>query len=294
MSKTKGLAVVALLASSYVLATPAPWASASSKTIQIAGIVQCKNGSQQVEGVWVNSSKGGSKFATWIWAGYTSTSKSTYAAYTASLSVSSTPTTVQLRIGCGGSSSTWGSTNTTASKSVSGSTLISATCANPSTANHANKQTCSIASNGSDSGASASALWALSKIKATSSGGDTPNGHWAGYCADFVGRAWGRSDAGYSTASAMYSGFKASGRTPSTSSSTPVGALAFYKLDASIDPPNGTDGHVNINAGLGVFVSTKGSVGDTYPIVAYRVSQYENSDRQYLGWMMPPSGWRAR
>jgi hypothetical protein len=172
---------------------------------------------------------------------------------------------------------------------VTSSRLLSATCANPSTATHHDATTCSIASNGSDNGAVTAARWALARIKAVS--GPTRNGYWSGYCTTFVYEAWaGRAQ--YKTALSMYDGFRASRRTPSFSQIPPVGALAFYKLAPVYDPMG--EGHVNIHVGLGVFVSTKGSYGDHYPIVAHRVSQYANSTHTYLGSMMPPSTWRGR
>lgn len=265
------------------------------RSIQVAGAVHCINGSQNVEGVWVNSSAGGSKWATWIWSGYTG-SANTYAAYTATLSVpwpsSSSSTSIQIRVGCGGTKQTWGSTNRTPSVNTTSSRLLSANCANPSTATHHDATTCSIASNGSDSGAITAARWALAHINAVSSGSYTTDHYWAGWCTTFVYDAWAGHRV-YRTATDMYSGFKHSGRVPSFSQVPPVGALAFYRLAPVYDPKG--EGHVNIHVGLGVFVSTKGNVGGThYPIVAYRVSQYVNSTHTYLGSMMPPTGWRGR
>jgi len=296
MSGVRGWAVAIAVSIASVLIFPVASASATTyRSIQVAGAVRCNNGAQNVVGVWVNSSLGGSKWATWIPSSYTGAANP-YAVYTAELKVpwssSTKSTNIQIRVGCGGNASTWGSTNRTPAKPVSGSTLLSATCANPAKLTHADAVTCATASNGADAGAISSALWALAQIKATKSGSVTPNGYWAGYCAAFVARAWGRTAAGYLTATSMYNGFKQLDRKPSTSSAVPVGALAFYGLAKSIDPD--LEGHVNIQVGLGVFVSTKGFVGDKSPIVAYRVSQYANSTHKYLGWMIPPSSWRAR
>src|SRR5689334_23001481 len=89
-------------AAGLVVLSQASASAASSVTI--SGVVHCNRGA--VVGVWVQSSGGGSKFANWKRL-ITSASDSTYSA-TVSTNL---PSNIQLHVGCGGSTSTWGSSN---------------------------------------------------------------------------------------------------------------------------------------------------------------------------------------
>ena len=113
------LAVITM--AGLVLATNA----SASTTITIRGGVSCSY--HPVTGVWVQSSQGGSKFASWSKAspgGYG-------AAYSAAITVASLPTAIQLHVGCGAGSSagSWWSDNWTPwSGAVNGNTYLDALC----------------------------------------------------------------------------------------------------------------------------------------------------------------------
>jgi len=104
-----------------VIVGMAPAASASV-TITVRGGVSCSH--YPVEGVWIQSSNGGSEFASWSKA----SSAGLSAAFSASITVSSLPTSVQLHVGCNGSTASWWSDNWTPSTSVGGSAILDATC----------------------------------------------------------------------------------------------------------------------------------------------------------------------
>jgi len=106
---------------SLLLAMAAP-AEATTGTVTVKGNVYCMI-KHDVVGIWVHSSGGDSKWATW--------SPSPYAKYNAYYSVTITaslPTSLQLHVGCGGTPQDWWSNNQTPSKSVSGSRVLNARC----------------------------------------------------------------------------------------------------------------------------------------------------------------------
>lgn len=106
--------VLAIVASSL----PANAAAA----ITISGTVRCPAGAKVV-GVWVQSSGGGSRFATrWGFPGY-----ATVNGYSASVN----PGTVELHVGCGGSEASWGSDQWTPRTAASASRNLNATCSGP-------------------------------------------------------------------------------------------------------------------------------------------------------------------
>lgn len=96
-------------------------AQASASTISVGGVVACSSGN--VQGVWVQSSKGGSRWASWRKMALSAR----YASYAASLSTS-LPTSIQLRVGCGGSPSHWATTNNSPYRSAGGSKVLNAIC----------------------------------------------------------------------------------------------------------------------------------------------------------------------
>lgn len=90
-------------------------------SITVKGTVNCA--SHPLYGIWVQSSGGGSGFASWSW----TTSNHYAGTYTRTLSTT-LPTTLQLHVGCGGSRSSWWSDNWTLSVSDLASVTLNATC----------------------------------------------------------------------------------------------------------------------------------------------------------------------
>lgn len=85
----------------------------SSGEVHLRGAVTCPSG-DNVEGVYVHSSGGGSTFATWsAYAGYATTAHY-YTAFTTNL-----PTSIYLSVGCGGSTQGWKYAPNSPSKTVS-------------------------------------------------------------------------------------------------------------------------------------------------------------------------------
>jgi surface antigen len=95
--------------------------TAAASTISISGVVSCSSGS--VQGVWVQSKGGGSLFAKWK----AFNTSSLNATYTAAINTA-LPTSVQLRVGCGGTKAKWGTTNNSPYRAVSGSKILNAFC----------------------------------------------------------------------------------------------------------------------------------------------------------------------
>jgi hypothetical protein len=122
-SRRKRSGRIVLLVVIQIAALVMTAASASAATHSISGSVACENGGT-VTGVWVQSSAGGSR-----WADYSRRSGAPWIAnYSTSITVSASATNVELHIGCGGSTTTWGSSNKTSATSVSGSRVFSARC----------------------------------------------------------------------------------------------------------------------------------------------------------------------
>lgn len=290
LSAYAAIAAVVGTASVTLGALVPPAAAATTKSIQIAGVVQCNNGSRSVVGVWVNSTAGGSGFATRAVVGKYGTSVSTQNVYRKTVQVPAdgkTPTSIRVDVGCGGTTSTWESNNSSSTYKVLSSTLLDVTCANP-TASAGRAVRCSRWTNPSGTTASSitTALRALAHfgetqnafIKTTCHGADS---YWSGDCLCFIEYAWNHSGS-YGTAEKLYERWKARSLTFSTSTSAPPGALAFYNY--------GTAGHVNVSVGMNVFVGTTGKDGQKLPIIAYQPLQnWPSSD--YHGWTMPPTIW---
>jgi len=93
----------------------------SASTISINGVVHCHGGA--VEGVWVQSSGKGSKFAGWR----PFNTSSADALYSATISTA-LPTNIQLRVGCGGSKEKWATTNYSPNRKVGKSTVLNSFC----------------------------------------------------------------------------------------------------------------------------------------------------------------------
>jgi hypothetical protein len=128
--KIGAVVAAAALASASALATvqsaafARPLLSSSPKTagLSVSGKVTCPPG-QPVDGLWVNSSGGGSNYARWRRAA--SRSSASYSTWLQT----STPTAVSLHVGCGGSTVDWKSANwTPAVLMVTRSQTINAEC----------------------------------------------------------------------------------------------------------------------------------------------------------------------
>lgn len=113
-------AVVVVLSVAGVVSTGAVAANAAT-SITVSGTVQCLNG-KAVDGVWVASSGGSSKFAAKTYL------PGTYTEMRYSASVLSG--NIQVRVGCGGSTPTanWGSTNNSPWRELGGSRTLNAFC----------------------------------------------------------------------------------------------------------------------------------------------------------------------
>jgi surface antigen len=96
-------------------------APAAASTVTVSGVVHCHAGG--VAGVWVQSSGGGSKFASWK----AFRPGGPDAAYSASIATR-LPTTVELHVGCGGTPAKWGSSDYSPKRSISGSRVLNAFC----------------------------------------------------------------------------------------------------------------------------------------------------------------------
>jgi hypothetical protein len=113
----------AALTVAFALSLISVSAASATTTISLSGTVACENGGK-VNGVWVQSSAGGSN-----WATYTRrTDASWIADYKFSWSISATASTVELHVGCGGSTATWGSSNKYKLGSISGTKKASFRC----------------------------------------------------------------------------------------------------------------------------------------------------------------------
>jgi cell wall-associated NlpC family hydrolase len=129
--------LLAVFTALMLFAFLAAFAGASASAITIRGGVSCKY--HPVTGVWLQSSTGGSKFASWSKA-----SPGGYGvAFSASIAPRSLPTKIQLHVGCGRGSKagSWWSDNWTADRSVSGSATLDATCNEGTTRSVAGRNT---------------------------------------------------------------------------------------------------------------------------------------------------------
>src|SRR5436309_2526630 len=113
--------VVAMLSAvAGVLGVPS--SARASTTITVRGAVSCA--SHALMGVWVQSSGGGSRFASWN----ASPGDSWDGVYWTTITASDPTTTISLHVGCGGSSGNWGSDNWTPGQTITGDTDLMATC----------------------------------------------------------------------------------------------------------------------------------------------------------------------
>jgi hypothetical protein len=259
-------------------AAPAPSSSSAAAGLSVSGQVTCAAG-QPVDGVWVNSSGGGSNYAKWR-----ATSRSS-ASYSTRLPTS-TPTAISLHVGCGGSAVDWESANwTPAVLMVVRSETINADCA---------RGQCGFPS------ADRAVAWAERHLTITGGGNRAVSGDrvsderayasWAGLDLAFAISAY-LNGAGAmprpmltgsaATANSMYQLYAtdhlvqhawvtSSGVSPAP----PAGALVFY-------PSSASGGRIAISAGSGEVVSV-GSSGS--PLVT---EQSYSSIPGYHGWAFP-------
>ncbi len=114
------VAVITLTVTALVMVVAPP---ARAGTVSVRGEVMCVS-QNSVVGVWIESTKGGSKWASWK-----AVSGAPYEAnYSASISYSGDLTQVRLHVGCGGSPQKWGSTNRSKYYYASGGILLNVTC----------------------------------------------------------------------------------------------------------------------------------------------------------------------
>lgn len=108
--------LLACIVSSALLSQASP---AQAASVTVSGTVRCPSGAA-VAGVWVQSTGGGSKFASrWAQPG-----AATVNGYSATVNSGM----VELHVGCGGTSSSWGSDQWTPRISVSSSRNLNARC----------------------------------------------------------------------------------------------------------------------------------------------------------------------
>lgn len=273
------LAGVSALATGQSPAFARPVLSRSSATagLSVNGEVTCPAG-QPVDGVWINSSGGGSSYARWRAA---SRSSATYSSWLQT----STPTAISLHVGCGGSTVDWKSANwTPAVLMVTRSETINAECLGGQ---------CGFPS------AERAAAWAERHL-AISSGGNRAlrservvdkraYASWAGLDLAFVVSAY-LDGAGVlprptvtasANADSMYQAYASDHlvqgawvTSSGVSPDPPAGALVFYSGSAS-------GGHIAISTGAGEVVSANSSGS---PLV--RQQSYA-SIPGYRGWALP-------
>lgn len=140
------LVMAGLLASVLVIRAPEP-AAAATRTL--SGTVTCPGG-QAVQGVWVQSSKGGSKFASWFpFPGLTNA-----ASFSTSIAFSGTSTSIELRVGCGGKKSAWRATEDSKPATLGGANrVLNVSCASPAARPYGNRNSCTWAPKGWTTGA---------------------------------------------------------------------------------------------------------------------------------------------
>jgi hypothetical protein len=106
-----------------------PPALGGTYSLGISGYVHCKNANgavQPVEGIWIESTAGGSAWASW--AAVPNRVQSATYSKTLSWTGTSGTTSVRLHIGCGGSPSNWWSNNRTKYYSAAGAIDLHAVC----------------------------------------------------------------------------------------------------------------------------------------------------------------------
>ena len=92
----------------------------ATSSITVSGTVECNSGA--LKGVWVESSGGGSGFASWT--AFAIDKRAGW--YTRT--ISATPTSVRLHVGCGGPGNTWASTSYTPTRAIRSSQTLNTWC----------------------------------------------------------------------------------------------------------------------------------------------------------------------
>ena len=118
--------VTLVLLSLFLMIGLTPGPASAAGTVTVRGTVVCNSG-RPVVGVWVNSSGGGSGLSKFT----PMPGKSNVAWYTRTLSFSTAATALELRVGCGGSASSWTSKSIAASRTVATNFIHNTWCNDP-------------------------------------------------------------------------------------------------------------------------------------------------------------------
>jgi hypothetical protein len=251
----------------------------AATTITIDGAASCAH--HGLVGVWVQSSGGGSKFAAWIATPGTSGDGVFYATISTTL-----PTTVQLHVGCGGSTANWWSDNWTAGKSESGSAVLEAACNEGTTKPKAGGNSrCAFGQTSSEAKA---IKWAQS-ISTTND--------YAGKCLEFTFLAYKAAGDDLNTwVPTTPSTYPQAiwGRFPHGEVGTgtpPAGALVFFNQTGSHDGHSQQSGyysHVELSVGGGEMISTADTVNENR-IHYETLAQHKDSGAWniYVDWWLP-------
>jgi hypothetical protein len=120
------IVLVGAIGGAYAVFHKSPAPSPKTSSITVRGTVACRF--HDVVGVWVESSGGGSGWASW-----SHTTNGWTAAYSIQIKNTTLPTSLRLHVGCGGSPMSWWSDNRTPGTSVAGSGTYDASCSEGST-----------------------------------------------------------------------------------------------------------------------------------------------------------------
>lgn len=251
----------------------------ASTAITVQGAVSCTH--QQLIGVWVQSSGGGSEFASWSKGSNGGLDGVFKATITTSL-----PTTLSLHVGCGGSSSSWWSDNWTPGKSVGGSAVLEALCNEGTTkpAPGANTR-CAFTPTGGESNAVA---WAKSYLG---------KNYDTNLCLTFVSSAYSSTNVtiskfvnggigsntypqdvwGHITQNPLVTG--GPGTTP------PFGALVFFNAKSGYSK---IYSHIELSLGAGNMISTSDTFKENQ-VHEETLAQHAASGawNTYVGWWLP-------
>ena len=286
-------------------------AAQATTSLTMSGSVACAGG-QPVEGVWVQSSGGGSKFAGWR------ATSSTAASYSATISTA-VPTVISLHVGCGGSASSWNSDNRTPpTYGISGNYQLNVTSCNSP------PRTCTWAT------ANAAAAWAQNQFT-----GNCAQTTYKLACLAFVYDAYHKSGLRVVPNPTVYGGnataldeyYCYSGQPskitdeslgvsscPSTSlihtgwqhlnssgqvvtdKNPPRGAFVFFPNDKGGIVNGVQEGHIAISIGGGYVISagdSKDSTGCYLHKLLYNSSSFvtTSGSSAYVGWAFPKNAY---
>lgn len=116
--------MIATIAVCFGVTVGAGESPAAAASPALSGVVTCTNG-MRVQGVWVQSSAGGSKWAAW----YPMPGRPTSAVFSTTLTFGPGSSNVELHVGCGrNADGSWWSTKLTPAIAVSGARTLNAVC----------------------------------------------------------------------------------------------------------------------------------------------------------------------